>query len=60
VILDPTEPEELFLMLNTGRAPFDDADARRAGALAVDVDRYNGTFGEDIAEPATGPYQVLR
>ena len=56
VILDPTEPEELFLMLNSGRAPFDDLDARRAVAFAVEVDRYNGAFGEDIAEPATGPY----
>lgn len=56
VVLDPTEPEELFLLLNQGRPPFDDLDAREAVRAAVDVDAYLDTFGEGITERATGPF----
>jgi peptide/nickel transport system substrate-binding protein len=45
-----------FYMINTVKAPFDDANLRKALAMATDRQALNNTFGNGILKDATGPY----
>src|SRR5262249_45138156 len=45
-----------FYMINTVKPPFDDANLRKALALATDRQALNNTFGNGILKDATGPY----
>lgn len=56
VVNDNGEQEELSVMLNNSKAPFDDVRARRAMALATDTDRYLELIGAGITEKADGPF----
>jgi ABC-type transport system substrate-binding protein len=50
------ETAEVFIQLNTMAPPFDDPDARRALALATDVESYVRVQTQDLNEPARGPF----
>lgn len=50
------EPDQNFVMLNTGVAPLDDVDIRRALAYALDVPRIISLTTKGLEVPSTGPF----
>lgn len=56
VVEDQSEPEEVFVLLNTRVEPLGDPRIRRALALATDRDQVIEVAGESLYEPASGPY----
>lgn len=59
-----SEPAEVFVLMNTARAPFDDPGARRALVLATDREAFvknleHGTFATaDSPYPVSSPWHV--
>jgi peptide/nickel transport system substrate-binding protein len=47
-----------YYLLNAGRPPFDDIDARRAFAAAVDIEAMNALRNQGTATLANGPFDV--
>jgi len=56
IVLDQGEKEELFVMLNTKVAPFDDVRVRRALAHATDREQYNTVINDGRREIADGVF----
>ncbi len=52
-----SEGEELFVMLNTTRPPFDDVEMRRAMAHALPLEEYQALHGGGIDPIAYGAFQ---
>jgi peptide/nickel transport system substrate-binding protein len=50
-VIDETGEED-FVMLNTGRPPFDDLRTRQALALATPLQNYRSLVGLDVEQPA--------
>jgi peptide/nickel transport system substrate-binding protein len=48
--------EVVYILLNAGRAPFDNILARQAVAYAIDYDRLNSLRNQDIPPVANGPF----
>lgn len=54
-VVESSNGEKEFIMLNTSVEPFDRIEARRAAAMAIDVERYLLETGhEGVSLPATG------
>src|SRR5690606_30435681 len=58
IYTDPdSEQDEVFVMLNTQKPPFDDKTAREALAYATNREVLAETVGEGTWEPAEGPFR---
>jgi peptide/nickel transport system substrate-binding protein len=49
--------EETFVMLNTGKPPFDNINARKALAYGTNQQAVVDILGEGVTRPVTSPYQ---
>ncbi len=56
VVEDQSEPEEVFVLLNTTKEPLDDSRIRQALASATNQDQVIDVTGGALYAPATGPY----
>jgi ABC-type transport system substrate-binding protein len=56
VVEDQSEPEEVFVLLNTTRPPLDDPRIRQALAHATNQDQVIDVTGGSLYAPARGPY----
>jgi ABC-type transport system substrate-binding protein len=56
VVEDQSEPEEVFVLLNTTRPPLDDPRIRQALAYATNQDQVIDVTGGSLYAPARGPY----
>ena len=56
VVTSDQFPEVNYTMLNVGKAPFDNRNARLAAASAVDRDEYNTLRNLDMFTMASGPF----
>jgi peptide/nickel transport system substrate-binding protein len=55
-LIEDNRSEVTFVQLNHSVPPFDNEHARRAVAMAVDQTAVNEVLGENISQPASGPW----
>jgi len=55
-VLKADSPRTSTLYLNNSRAPFDNADLRKAATMALDLPAMAASIYEGAAQPATGPF----
>lgn len=51
-----SDGEKDFLTINTEEAPFDDVDARRAMAFAIDTEKWRSEITKGVKEPLASPF----